>query len=348
MKKFLLAVHNLKYMIENGNRLFFIVLTSMSLSVFGMLFYSGYFLYSYYSSEDGSKITITPAPDSSGEEICRLLSQLKSAGYTTKQVQLLPDSSGNGMITGEYNLQWDKDILLGKNYSFEENRPYVIMPEFTVDFVENGESPIGFQMEEDADLHVYGIVPYTETDSCCVPVNYYAMHYPTGKINYRYAEKLDKKTVRMLEGILENSRVVDSFRIIRSSSPFLSTDFMWQFVQILLIFSVMVINIFCMAYSWIIHFKRNYRIYAVCGAAKTSIVGIIMFQTFLLMSASVLAGNILFFICRILLKNTSLVYQQSCLPYVEVSALLMVILMIFSVLIAKRAAQADTIYQVRE
>ena len=141
MKKYILAVHNLKYMIGNRNSLFFIVLASMSLSVFGMLFYSGYFLYSYYRFEGGSKITITPAPDSSGEEICQLLSQLKSTGYTTKQVQLLPDNLEDGMITGEYNQQWDKKVLVGKNYSFDENQPYVIMPEYMVNFVENGESP---------------------------------------------------------------------------------------------------------------------------------------------------------------------------------------------------------------
>lgn len=58
MKKCLLAAHNLKYMFDKGNRVFFIVLISMSLSVFGMLFFAGYFLYSYYESEAGSKIVV--------------------------------------------------------------------------------------------------------------------------------------------------------------------------------------------------------------------------------------------------------------------------------------------------
>ena len=103
-----------------------------------------------------------------------------------------------------------------------------------------------------------------------------------------------------------------------------------------------------MAYSWIIHFKRNYRIYAICGADKKSIVEIIMIQTGMLMAMGVLFGNVLFFLCKFFLKDTNLVFQDAYFPYIGVSFMLMVILMIFSYLLAKRVARTNIIYQVRE
>lgn len=345
MKKYLLALHNLKYMLKKGNHVFFIVLISMSLSVFGMLFFSGYFLYSYYEAEMGSKIDITLHPGIPGTDVLQLLSQLKEKNYVTQQVQMTAGETDDSGVTGEYNRQWNKSVLDGKNYTLDEEHPYVIMAEYMVDFMKNGESPVGFHLKDQEALQVYGIVSYTENDGYCVPVRYYALHYPTETVRYCYAQKLDKKTVYAINTTLKNSSAVADYHIVRTANPFLSADFMEKFVQIVLIFSVIIINIFCMTYSWIIHFKRDYRIYAVCGADKKSIVGIIMVQTIILMFAGVFAGNILFFIGKTGLKHTTLVYQKSYVPYLEISLLLMMILTVFSWFLAKKVTQTNTIYR---
>ena len=332
-------------MLKKGNHVFFIVLISMSLSVFGMLFFSGYFLYSYYESEMGSKITITLHPGTSGMDVLQLLSQLKTKNYETQQVKITTEKTDDFGVTGEYNRQWNKSILNGKNYTLNEDRPYVIMAEYTVDFVKNGESPIGFRLKDKEEFQVYGIVPYTENDGYCVPIQYYALHYPTETVRYCYAQKLDKKAVQKIDTTLKNSSAVATYHIVRAANPFLSTYFMEKFVQIVLIFSVIIINIFCMTYSWIIHFKRDYRIYEICGADKNCIVGIIMVQTIILMFIGVFTGNFLFFIVKTGVKHTTLVYQKSYVPYRGISLLLMVILTLFSSVLAKKVTKTNTVYR---
>lgn len=55
---------------------------------------------------------------------------------------------------------------------------------------------------------------------------------------------------------------------MKRSTPFLSEDFMGAFVQILLIFAAVIINVLCMTYAWLSTFNRKFKIYAICGATK--------------------------------------------------------------------------------
>lgn len=349
MKKCILALYNLKYMIQSGNKLFLIVLFSMTISVFGILFYSGYFLYNYDEASSGSKLSVTVQTQAESREICNLISELELQNIDFQRVNLFPPESEESKIIGEYNLQYNSQILLGENYSLHEERAYIILAEYMVDFIEDGELPIGKHINVDGyDFEILGIVPITDYDYYLVPIDYYAQNFPVEKLEFLFSRKLTKSEEQSIRNLIEDKQFVIDYKIRKSSSPFASSDFITIFVQILLIFVTVIINIFCMTYYWIMHFKKNYRIYAVCGAGTGSIIEMILIQTIIIMFSGVVLGNIIFSVFMAFTTKYELVYQKEYTSYLVVSIVVFSILVCFSFVLAKKATKTDVIYRTME
>lgn len=62
----------------------------------------------------GSKIIATLHPDTSGDEVLRLLLQLRTKDTMTQQVLLTAGDMDSSGVTGEYNRQWNRMVLAGK------------------------------------------------------------------------------------------------------------------------------------------------------------------------------------------------------------------------------------------
>mgnify|MGYP003299544527 FL=1 len=342
-----LAVLNLINMLRYKSRLIVVVVISISASVFGILFYSGYFLYSYYETVDGSIVVMEMEAQTEENAIWKLIEKMWNVETETEKIYLLPNEQDETELVGAYNRSWETGsfLLTGKNFLYGENTPSVIMAEYLVDLMEDGEVPIGKNIEFQGDVFkVVGIVSFTEYDTLFVPIKYFASQYNTKTIQYSYSEQLSNANKEKIKEIVENSNIVADYSIENNNNPFLSEDFMSVFFQILLIFMVVVMNAFSMTYYSVMLFKRNYRIYAVCGASKKDIRTIILIQNIVLIFISVIIGNLLYIICNSMIKGYGLVYQGNYMVYIEVSAIVFLALLVFAYLLAKKVVKTDVIY----
>ncbi len=351
MKKYILAIHNVKNMITSGNRLLYIVLFSIMVSVFGILFYSGYFLYTYYEDLDGSRITITLNEEQSGMEVWKLIESLEVEDNPAKQVLLLPDSSDLDEYDwyAEYNSGWEDNILLGTASALDEDGAVVTVPEYQLDGLglKNGDIPIGMNITfQDTELEISGMVTITEYFGNALPVKYYALNYDTEKIIYIYEEPLGSEKASV-DNLLSASGLVSDYKIKYENNPFVSDDFVNTFIQILLIFAAVIINVFVIAYYWIMHFKSNYCVYAICGADRNSILQIIFLQTCILMMPGIVLGNVLFFVFKKVICRYEIVYQGTG-PYLGVSFVILLCLLLFCLVLAGRAVSEKYIYRTVE
>ena len=98
MKKVYLAINNIRLMLKNKSIMMLIIFTSITLSVLGILFYSGYFLYDYVFCADGF------------EEVEGLtaVDLLRRAGVSVTMVSIM----GRTKITGARNISVNTDILI--------------------------------------------------------------------------------------------------------------------------------------------------------------------------------------------------------------------------------------------
>lgn len=346
MKKYLLAINNIINMIKAKNKLLFLVFISMSVSMFGMLFYSGYFLQLYYSSEKGSDIAITLFSDTSNEEVEKLINLLEIKDGVIDHLITAPEDEP--VVIGEYNKSWDRTICLGKNYSLEEIEPKLFVTESQIDFVEDGDTPIGFKPNFDKNLKIAGVVPYNDYDAYTLPILYYVRNYQTKEIIINYENVLSKKVTSNIREALSNNKNVESFNIARTNNPFASEDFMSEFLLVMLIFGVITINVFCLAYNWVLHFKKNYKIYAVCGGDRRTILEIVMTQTSIVMVLAILLGNIVFVVFQQFVKNYGLIYVSDYNTYFVISIIETFVIMIFSYILARIIVNSNTIYNMVE
>ena len=349
MKKYLLVFRNLKLMLISKNKLFCIVFFSITLSVFGMLFYSGYFLYSFYAAGAGGGIEIEMKDTADQAGVTGLVELLEKAGPPVDAMFLSEDGSDGINVIGGYNREWDGHMLCGRNHTLTEDGPFIIMAEYQVDFVEDGEIPVGMHTESDgAAFTVSGIVPYTDEDCYVLPVRYYAGHYKTDQLIVRYKNSLSPAEGRRLRTLLQKEDDIKRLTVVNNRNPFLSSDFVREFEQILLIFSDMEMNSICLAFYWIAGFKKQFKVYAVCGARKKDIVKIALLQAFMLMAGGTIAGNLLFAVCKMVVKPFNLVYQDSYFPYCVISLVVLAVMLLFSGLLAKKITRTDMIYNTVE
>lgn len=342
-----LAVLNLMNMLRYRSRLIVVVVISISASVFGILFYSGYFLYSYYEAIDGSIVVMEMEAQTEENAIWNLIEKMWNIETETEKIYLLPNEQDETELVGAYNRNWETGsfLLTGKNFLYGENTPSVIMAQYLVDLIEDGEVPIGKNIEFQGDVFkVVGIVSFTEYDTFFVPIKYFASQYHTKTMKYSYSKQLSNANKEKIKEIIENSNIVASYSIENANNPFLSEDFMSVFFQILLIFMVVVMNAFSMTYYSVMLFKKNYRIYAVCGASKKDIRTIILIQNIVLIFISVIIGNLLYIICKSMIKGYGLVYQGNYMVYIGVSAIVFLALLVFAYLLAKKVVKTDVIY----
>ena len=84
------------------------------------------------------------------------------------------------------------------------------------------------------------------------------------------------------------------------------------------------------------------------GATKKDIIHIALTQTVILMFSGVLVGNILFAILKMTIRKYEIVYQQNYLPYIIISGVVIILLVGFSYILAKKATKSEIIYNIVE
>jgi hypothetical protein len=343
MKKIYLATNNILGLIRNNSLILYVIFIGITLSVFGILFYSGYFFENFYSSQVSEKVYFEIKKNADKDKIKELLKKIKVNDDNVMTIYVSDDNPEECKVVGGYDYSWNNRMLVGKVNSIDSEEPNVIVAECSLEVLDSAVSPIGNEVVCDNDkFSISGIAPFTEYDNYVVPVTYYINNYDVRYINVHYRKNIRTGELRKA---LRISEIVKDYKV-KKNIPFTSEDFVSSFIQILLIFSVVITNVFCMTYYLMKKFKKKFTIYSICGATPKDILVITVIQTLIIMICGTVVANILYALFISCIKDYGIVYCKNYLPYFITSLLVMIILIIFSVLLAGRTTKEDTIYYV--
>lgn len=350
MRLYIFSVYTLYRMMLKKNRILWLIMGSLSIIIFALLFFTGYFAHDYYEGEQGSFITIECTKNADLQEKESLLRRLKEDKRGLHRLALYSENNEN--IVGEYNTDWNNGniAVIGKSYSFEEKKPYVILTVENVDFVNDGESPIGKKIIYENDkFEVKEVVEYTEdSEGYCVPPFYFLKNYDISEIKCSFDNYMSAKEIRELKKDLKKSAVIQKIEIHNLESWFFTGDFWGVFYQLILIFGIIMLNVFFLETHWIFQFNKNYAIYKVCGASQHTIRNIVVIQTAVLSMISIGIGNVIFWITRHITKTLPLVSQNHLEIYGQVSVCIFLLLLYFSYAVANKVVKTNIVYRVRE
>mgnify|MGYP006866773605 FL=1 len=361
MKSVIAAYRNIKALIRHHCFLFTVIILSVVLSSVGIFFYSGYFLYSYYDTVgmDRNHLSIQLQDGTQPEAVSEIIQELTSTGLD--QVRKLtaydnPNMQKNGAYTeqsipavGVYDKEYEKRLLLGRFFTIQEDAPYVVLSEFMTDVLGFHQSPIGSNVHIGEDeFKVIGMISHSDENGYLIPIQYYINHFPTASIEVTYGSELSRSQLKAIRTSLSQNVNILSCKITSPPSPFLSSDFMLSFLQIILIFCAAFINIISMLYFWNRLSRQTYQIYSICGSSPGQKFSIILMQTLALMVPSVAAGFLLFTMLLPTFGRLNLVYAAHIENYLLIGAILMIIVFCASILLAVRNLKEREIYIIKE
>ncbi len=199
MKTFRLILHDIKRTAVHNKASFFIVVISLTVTAFGVLFYSGY-IYDVSAERRinyGDDLKIIVSAKASPQNIKDIVSKIESAGDVQSTLVSLKEPTGqNGErdIVGEYNTLYSNRILFGRYFERTEETGVMVLPEYYVGEIAGyNESPIGKTIEvSNSEITIVGVVSVLFTDYLVVPVDYYINNFQTGFIGCTYNNRIVK------------------------------------------------------------------------------------------------------------------------------------------------------------
>ena len=370
MRIIYLVLHNLKKLILKNKVIFLLVMISMSCSAFGILFYSGYVGTEYYSrmSDNGDSVDISIAENISETQLTKLIEQFENDTVTPNCIRLSENSDEQLMkhetiiegeelnlneihvsIIGEYNERYNKRLSVGRTLDKSEDGAVVVIPEDYIDYLDYDDTPLNAKINLDNhEFSVVGVMYYSDTDGIIVPINYYIQNLLTKNIKIGYDHSLSSAENKAVESILEKSDIIEEYQWTRAESALESFDFWIDFFQIILIFIVIILNVFVVIYFLISRMKRYYSICSLCGSVKRNNHLIILLQTFLLLLIGIIIGTVLFVIILPCLHQVKLIDAISLEFYLAVDSLMIVIVFIISAIMGALINRNITVYQTTE
>ena len=328
--------------LRKTKKLFFMILISLICTIFGMLFFSGYYLYNLYHFSDNYEVSIDLNPEIENEKVISVLDQLKRLSVPEVKVY---NSDINNLI-GSYNVLWDEKIYCGKNLEYDETEAKILMSIEKIDFVKDGESPIGMVTEVDGDkAEISGVINILDDVDFILPMKFFINKYGSTNIKLCFPIHPGSAKVKKLKEILDNNEGVVREYNTSSVNPFTSSEFMNVFVLIILIFTASLANLFFIIYYWVMKAKKTYKILAVCGSDRRSIKTIIATQSVMLCFIAEIVANAIFAVFNQLIKEYDVIYADAYGSYIVISLILMGILLGFSCILANNAVKTDEIYR---
>ena len=325
MKTLHLIQKNIINLIKHKTITFFTVIFSTTVIVFGILFYYGYLLYNFYDriGKDVDTITLRLSEACDNAAVADILSKLESDNTHTILVSDKDLSEKHEEIIGGYHTSYDKRILAGKYYDRHSKDEVIILPEYLVqNLCEYNKNPFDSQVQIDGNPFVIeGIVSMTETDCYETPIDYYIEHYPTLFIKITYSKNLTKNEIAKIKTFLNSNHKIESYEININKPALLSLTFWIDFIQIFVIFLLMISNLFIILFFWIKTDKRMYHIYSIVGGSKSKIIKLMILQNSLVLLIGYIIGLTIFFLCKNILVKWNLVYAIQNNGYITASLL---------------------------
>ena len=352
MKTIFCAIHNIKKLIKQHIFLFCIICIGIAMSTFGILFYTGYISNYFCDSEDGQTVNISIKDNNDISRINDLADDLYNIdGFNYIAVSGEDyqeyDTLNSNCILGEYSADFDDNLLVGDAFDFNSMDNVALITEYAVMNMEIDGNPVGTKVNNDS-LKVVGVLNFNLYEGYIVPVKYYINNFETKVFYVKYSNAQGDEIRDLINEKLSGYSDIIEDCSFEYSSPFDNSDFVMIFMQILLIFCVAVINIFTMISFWVKSLKNEFKIYMVYGSSKMRIIVIMMLQSIILFVLSSLLGIILFFVCSGVFVDFGIIIRGHIFTYVTAYAIVLLISVVQSFILALRAARQQEIYKIKE
>ena len=371
MKLIWLSLHNVVKIYKKHLLVFLLILTSMSVSSFGLLFYSGYSGRTCAERDlgKGDCLKIILAESVENKSLIKMLDELvikqeqldhlKLSSFQDSEERSETENSGQGTeeieneisvtIVGEYNKKYQNRLLIGRNLTYEDTEALVMIPSELTRYLEYDDVPINATLDFGKDrLKVSGILSYTENNEVVVPIKYYIEMFHGKYLEAGFNGKLTREQRNQVDNILASYQNVDAYNWILMKPTLLSFDFWVEFFQILMIFLVIIINIFVIIYFLMLRMKQTYSIYLICGGGSKEILFIITLQAFFIMLLGILIGFVGFVILLPSVKSMNLLFQGSIFFYIAICILIAVATWLLSLITCNKVNHNIVIYRTSE
>lgn len=352
MKTIFCAIHNIKKLIKQHIFLFCIICIGVAMSTFGILFYTGYISNYFCGSEDGQTINISIKDNADKSRINDLAADLYNInGFNYIAVSGEDyqeyDTSNSNCVLGEYSADFNENLLVGDTFDFNSTDNVALITEYAVMNMEIEGNPVGTKVNNDS-LKVVGVLNFNLYEGYIVPVKYYINNFEAKVFNVKYSEEQRSEIKDIInEKLSDYSDIIENCSF-EYSSPFANNDFIITFIQILLIFCIAIINIFTMISFWVKSLKNEFKIYLIYGSSKMRIIATIMLQSIILFVLSSLLGITAFLVCSGVFVDLGIIISGHIFTYITAYAIVLLISIIQSFVLALRAAQQQEIYKIKE
>lgn len=357
MKFLFIIINNAKKIMFQNKSTFIIITFSLTVTTFGILFYSGFILHNYSErqiNQTGSTIKIWTHNKTDIDTLKNIIDDieindnlLQKILISQKPIEELKDSLA---IVGEYNNIHSKRITKGRYFLQDESEAVLILPE---DQVENvigfDRSPLNQIVEiGDYSFKIVGIASFFYIDYIAVPINYYINHLPTEYIEIAYYKKLNPKEKSLIYSRLDKFTCIKDISISESKSMILTLSFWLEFSQVLLIFLISIISMLSIIIFWVKQYKRTYNIYSICGSSRITTLFLITGQMYIIILGSVLTGSVLYCFMKTFFIKNKLAEFGNHLFYISICIFVLLITFGFTFFTVRKANKKNNIYIISE
>jgi len=334
--------------------LFLIIVTSFAISVFGVLFYSGYFSYSYYDWLNGEVCRVDLSlQESSSDIVANILSSVTGLSEEAVISIVVSDGSisnnyvhGNTVpIIGKYNKLESEQVLLGRYFSVNENDPVVLLSESYAAILDIQDAPIGMIIRHDQnDFLLVGIL-FNAEYAYILPIDYYVEHFPVKKISVLFNENVDRTKMKDIAKTFDET--ISDYTYAKRPSPFLSRSFLPSLMQILLVYIFTLINILLVILLWQKNCQTRYMIYSICGLHDRHLYTLVVLQVTLVSTIGIITGFLAYLIMLPFFEALSIV-KAKISDYLIIVGVVVILIVIFSSIYSRRTIRNLAVYVSKE
>lgn len=325
MKIIKLIFINITKLIRESRSVFIFILTGIIASSFGILFYSGYFMYNHYDTYYACEVDITTDNNNSSEELKQLVKTIISENSFNTLVMSEKDSGFSDTdVLGVYYGKIENFLLTGSEYTSDETEPIAFLSEDIVEQLDYHRNITNEKIVYDGKTFtVSGI--HRSFYSFCVPPLYYIENYDVNNIHV----ELDDIISDNLRNYLDSSDI--EYRITNNESPFNSSEFIISLSLIIIIFSLSFVNILMMFSFWNIKMKQTFTVYYIYGCSRLKKFFIVSGQMFFISFTGTIIGSILYACVYKPLGKLKIVYSDDIKAYIPIFLIILAVLLAFSI-----------------
>lgn len=341
-----LVKKNILKLVQQKTILFLIILISFAVSVFGVLFYSGYFAYSYYDSLKGEvcSVEVLLRPLTSSENVREIISDATKLSPEAVISVIAADGDinnnyvpGNTIpIIGKYSTFEKEQVLLGRYFDKNENEAVVLLSEMCASIIGIPNSPIAKIITiGQKDFSIVGVLFNSEL-AYILPLDYYIDNYPVTKISVLYNQNISFAEMQSINK--EHSDSIADYTFVKQKSPFLSISFLPSLIQILLVYSFTFINILLVILLWQQCCLEQYKIYYICGIQEKQLFFTILFQIINTSLIGIIIGLVSYIGLLPLFESLSIV-RESLFDCLIIVGIIVMIVIVFSAIYSKKTVR---------